>query len=131
MITRSIAKSKAKSNAKSEASTSPMLEEATGLQPFHLSEPASSAVEEATLNTHERVIASLKTIIRRQELTIATLKCSLQRKDEHIEKLERQTKDLNNYLAEVLLLTLRTRSDIFPEGSKLIHYSDMECDASD
>jgi hypothetical protein len=83
-----------------------------------------SDVEETTSTTlNAKLIDSLKTIIRRQEFTISTLKSSLETKNEKIESLERKNKDLNNYLAEVLLLTLRTRSEIFPEGSKLINYS--------
>lgn len=92
----------------------------------------SKAVEESTLKLNTTLIDSLKSIIRRQEFTISTLKTSLQTKNEKIEKLEKQNKELNNYLAEVLILTLRTRSEIFPEGSKLFNYtsdSDMECDS--
>ncbi len=95
-------------------------------------ESISKAVEETTSKLDARLIDSLKSIIRRQEFTISTLKTSLQSKNEKIEKLEKQNKDLNNYLAEVLLLTLRTRSEIFPEGSKMVRYSDnsdMECDS--
>ncbi len=83
----------------------------------------SKGGEESTSKLNARLIDSLKSIIRRQEFTISTLKTSLQSKNEKIEKLEKQNKELNNYLAEVLLLTLRTRSEIFPEGSKLINYS--------
>lgn len=90
--------------------------------------------EESTSKLNARLIDSLKSIIRRQEFTISTLKSSLQTKNEKIEELEKQAKELNNYLAEVLLLTLRTRSEIFPNGSKMIRYSsssnsDMECDS--
>lgn len=89
----------------------------------------SAAVEEATVKLNEKLVHSFKTIIQRQEITISTLKTSLQTKNEKIENLEKKNKELNNYLAEVLLLTLRTRSEIFPDGSKMIQYSEMDCDA--